>query len=319
MKKKHGKIGLALGSGAARGWAHIGVIRALEEAGVQVDYIAGTSVGALVGAVYADGKLKQFEDYVLTLTWKKLLEFFDISFSRSGIIDGRKIAEFLREQSQDAQIENLAIPYSAVSTDIITGREIVFNSGSVIDAVRASISIPGMFTPVKMDDAVLVDGALLNPLPVSVVREMGSDFVIAVDINHGTEAISEIKKLRKKAKQAELDGSAEVESDEGTKKSTLEKRAESVGRRIAGIDHAARSRIKNLIARGSIPNIFEIILASYNILEVQITETRLITEPADVLIRPKLAHIDLLEFDRAEEAVDEGYRAAMEQMDSILN
>lgn len=317
VSKDNRKIGLVLGSGAARGWAHIGVIRALEEAGVRINYIAGTSIGALIGAAFADGKIKLLEDYALKLTWKTILEFFDISLSHSGIIDGKKIADFLRKHSHDAQIDSLAIPFSAVSTDILTGREVVFKNGSVIDAVRASISIPGIFTPVKMDDAILVDGALLNPLPVNVVKDMGSDFVIAVDINFGTEAFSEKRKLKKKAKQIEIDESPVVESDEETKKSILEKKGKNIGMGIAGIEYFTLNRMKEWIARDSIPNIFEIMLASYNILEVQVTLSRLKIDPADVLIRPKLAHIDLLDFDRAKEAIDEGYRAAMEQMDSI--
>jgi NTE family protein len=178
------RVGLALGSGSARGWAHIGVIRALAESGVRVDYIAGTSIGAIVGAVYASGKIDSLENVILQLDWKKIVYFFDVVFPKSGLIDGNKVADFIRSYVGEMNIEDLPIPFCAVSTDLATGNEVVIKEGDIIEAIRASISVPGIFTPVKKDDMTLVDGGLVNPVPVCVAREMVADFVIAVDLNH---------------------------------------------------------------------------------------------------------------------------------------
>ena len=144
-----GKVGLALGSGSARGWAHIGVIKALTEAGIRVDCIAGASIGALVGAVHASGKIDALEDIVLRLDWKQIASFLDVVFPKSGLIDGNKIADFVRAHVAPGNIEDLPLPFRAVSTDLETGSEVVIQEGDIIEAVRASISVPGIFTPVK--------------------------------------------------------------------------------------------------------------------------------------------------------------------------
>ena len=183
-KWKSGRIGLALGGGSARGWAHIGVIKALTEAGIHIDYVAGTSIGAVVGSVYASGRIATLEDVALQLDWKKVVNLLDIVFPKSGIIDGNKITEFIREQVKTKTIEELPLPFAAVSTDLATGREVVIREGDIIEAVRASVSVPGVFTPISRAGLFLLDGGLVNPVPVSVVREMGADFVIAVDLNH---------------------------------------------------------------------------------------------------------------------------------------
>ena len=182
------KIGLALGSGSARGLAHIGVTRALKDAGIHVDYVAGTSIGAAIGAVYASGKLDSLQDAYLAMDWKKIAYFFDVVFPKSGIIDGKKVADFMRDYVHSENIEDLPLPFKAVATELNSGEEVVLETGDVIEAVRASISVPGMFTPVRRDGRVLVDGGLVNPVPVNVARAMGADIVIAVDINHGIVA-----------------------------------------------------------------------------------------------------------------------------------
>lgn len=187
-------IGLALGSGSARGWAHIGVIKALTEAGIHVDYVAGTSVGAVVGAVYASGRIDSFKDVVLQLDWKKIAFFLDVVFPKSGLIDGNRIAEFIRSHVGEKNIEDLSLPFCAVSTDLATGNEVIIKDGDIIEAVRASISVPGVFTPVRKKGSILVDGGLVNPVPVSVVREMGADLVIAVDLNHDIIGKKGVKK-----------------------------------------------------------------------------------------------------------------------------
>lgn len=175
------KIGVALGAGSARGWAHIGVLRALEKAGIKPQIVCGASIGALVGAVYAGEDLDALEEWVLGLTWRKVLGFFDISFS-GGFLKGARLISFLRDNLLDKQVEDLALPFGAVATDLRSGREIWLREGRATDVVRASIALPGLFTPFELDGRLLVDGALVNPVPVSLCRAMGADFVIGVDL-----------------------------------------------------------------------------------------------------------------------------------------
>jgi NTE family protein len=181
MTDKNLKVGIALGSGSARGWAHIGVLHALEKAGIAPDIVCGTSIGALVGAVYADDDVAALEEWVTGLTWRKVLGFFDISFN-GGILKGAKLTGFLRDNFMEKEIAGLARPFAAVATDLHSGREVWLRKGSVVEAVRASIALPGLFSPWERDGRQLVDGALVNPVPVSLCRAMGADFVIAVDL-----------------------------------------------------------------------------------------------------------------------------------------
>ena len=181
------KIGIALGAGSARGWAHIGVLRVLEEAGIRPQIVCGSSIGALVGAVYAAGQLDALEEWVLDLTWRKVLGFFDISFD-GGFLKGAKLIAYLKDHLLERSIEELELPFGAVATDLHSGREIWLREGRAIDAVRASIALPGLFTPFTLDDRLLVDGALVNPVPVSLCRAMGADVVIGVDLGGGRMA-----------------------------------------------------------------------------------------------------------------------------------
>ncbi len=312
LRKKKKKVALALGSGSARGWAHIGVIKALRELGIEMDFIAGTSMGALVGSVHAAGKLDSFAKFVVGLNWRQLLHFADVSFSRSGLIDGKRIADFIREEAGDIDIEDLGIPFRAVTTDLLTGKEVVISSGNLIQAVRASISIPGIFTPVRTGKHVLVDGALVNPLPVSVARDMGVDFVIAVDVNHKTGFIRGLT-VEKEARTSDPPGEKdEKEETDEREMAEWEKKLMAFGKGLAVLEHAARTQLEIWMRKDPLPGIFEVLLSSYNILEMQITEVRLKNEPADVLIRPRLAHIGFLDLDKAQDAIDIGYESAME-------
>lgn len=175
------RVGIALGAGSARGWAHIGVLEALLDAGIVPDSVCGTSIGALVGAVYADDELGALKHWVHALTWRKLVGYFDVSFS-SGLMKGGRLFDFLRGDLLDGRIEDLRRPFAAVATDLVNGREVWLREGPVADAVRASIAIPGLFTPWLEDHRQLVDGALVNPVPVSLARAMEADLVIAVDL-----------------------------------------------------------------------------------------------------------------------------------------
>ena len=175
------RIGITLGAGAARGWAHIGVLRALEHAGIKPHIVCGTSIGAMIGALYADNRLDELESWVSTLTWKKVMGFFDIGFG-GGLLKGARVIAFLHQHFGDKQIGDLARPFAAVATDLKSGQEIWLRDGAVTHAVRASIALPGLFTPWVENGRYLVDGALVNPVPVSLCRALGAQFVIAVDL-----------------------------------------------------------------------------------------------------------------------------------------
>ncbi|TXF11376.1 patatin-like phospholipase RssA [Pelomicrobium methylotrophicum] len=281
------KIGLALGSGSARGWAHIGVIRALEQAGVQPHIVCGTSIGALVGAVYVEGELDSLEEWVTGLTWQTVVGFLDVSLV-GGLIKGERLVEFFRRNFADADIADLPRAYSAVATDLESGNEVWLREGRVMDAVRASIALPGLFTPVQRDGRILVDGGLVNPVPVSLCRAMGADVVIAVDLNADLLG-RHLRRLRADA----------VRAANGEPESWLQRVRES----LAAL---------HFMPAGSTdagPSMLEVVASSINIMQVRITRSRLAGEPADLLITPQLAHIGLMEFHRAREAVAAGRRA----------
>ena len=307
------KIGLALGSGSARGLAHIGVIRALKEAGVHVDCVAGTSIGAAIGAVYASGKLDSLQETYLAMDWKKIAYFFDVVFPKSGIIDGKKVTDFMREYVHSDCIEKLPLPFKAVATELNSGKEVVLETGDVMDAVRASISVPGMFTPVRRNGRVLVDGGLVNPVPVNVARAMGADIVIAVDINHG---IVEGKAPAPKAKsQPDTDF---LQSLPLLGSERYRSAMERIEKGLRSLDsNPTLIQIRAWLAEESLPNIFEVLLSSINIMETQITSTRLQIDPPELLIQPPLGSVRFLEFNRAEEIISIGYETTRQQLDRL--
>ncbi len=175
------KIGVALGSGSARGWAHIGVLRALAEIGVKPDIVCGTSIGAFVGAAYANGDLARLEGWVRSLTWQEVVGFFDVG-ARGGLIKGDKLMAFFERHFVDHDFSALPLPFACVATDLLSGREVWLREGSVADAVRASVTLPGLLAPQARERQLLVDGGLVNPVPVSLARALGADLVIAVDL-----------------------------------------------------------------------------------------------------------------------------------------
>ena len=311
--EKRLNIGLALGSGSARGLAHIGVIRALEDAGIKIDCVAGTSIGALIGSVYASGKLDDMEKVYLDFDWKKIAYFFDIVFPKSGLIDGNKVADFVREYVHVETIEHLPLPFQAVATDIGSGEEITMDKGDVIEAVRASISVPGIFTPVRRNSRVLVDGGLINPVPVSTARSMGAKLVIAVDLNHEIVAGKAPKNLSKASKFSEQNSFVETLSRMGGAKYLAA--VERINLGLQSMDNPALNQIQAWLAEESLPNIFEVLLSSINVMETQITRTRLHMDPPDLLIQPKLGHIRFLEFNRAEEIINIGYEETCKQLE----
>ena len=305
------KIGLALGSGSARGLAHIGVMRALEEQGIKVDCVAGTSIGSLIGSAYASGKLNALKKDYLDFDWKKIAYFFDVVFPKSGLIDGKKVADFVREYVQAETIENLPLPFQAVATDNGTGAEVCLNQGDVIEAVRASISVPGIFTPVRRNDQILVDGGLVNPVPVSVARSMGADIVVAVDLNH--EIVAGKAPRKSSPESTGENGFTHTLSRIGGAKYLAV--MERINLELQSLENPALNQIRAWLDEEPLPNIFEVLLSSINVMEIQITQTRLHLDPPDILIQPPLGHIRFLEFNRAEEIINVGYKEALRQLE----
>lgn len=212
------KIGIALGSGSARGLSHIGVIRGLQEANIRIDVVCGSSMGALVGGAFAAGKLDAVEEIMRKLSWTEFIQFMELPLPRSGLIDGDKIAQFMRDRLSDANIEDLPIPYAAVATDLASGQEVWLRSGSLISAIRASISMPGMFTPLKRDGLLLADGGLVNPVPVSLCRALGAQIVIGVNPNTDVRIRYELSEEAERAVEKKPEVSEdEVEEESGIK------------------------------------------------------------------------------------------------------
>ena len=310
------RIGLALGSGSARGLAHLGVIRAIANAGLHIDCIAGTSMGALIGAIACAGKLDMLEATFAQFDRKRTLSFFDVVLPRSGLIDGAKVSELVRAHVHADLIEALPMAFAAVATDIASGEEVVIRSGDVIEAVRASISVPGIFTPLRTDGRILVDGGLTNPVPVSVVRTMGADVVIAVDLNDQIVAGKNFKPLRREAPGGGPGiGDAAMTRLVRNYRQTM---ADLKARLLARDAPAAAQFSRWALKEDPLPNIFDVLLASINVMETRITKTRLALDPPDVLIQPPLGHIRFLEFGRAEEIIAIGYQSAADALSQWL-
>ena len=287
----HNRIGLALGGGAARGWAHIGVIRALADAGIEPDIVCGTSIGALVGAAYVGGELDQLETWVRSLRLQTVVSFLDFSLN-GGLIKGEKLIEFFRSHFVDRDIHDLARPFGAVATDLRRGREVWLREGRVTDAVRASIALPGLFTPVQRDSSWLVDGGLVNPVPVSLCRAMDADLVIAVDLN------SDLLGRHLKPKAAKPPARHASDAPE-TLADTVMAQIEARMSRF-GFDNASGPEV---------PAMLDVLASSINIMQVLITRSRLAGEPADVMVTPLLADLGLMEFHRADVGIAAGRRA----------
>ena len=188
------KIGLALSGGGARGLAHIGVLKVLEREGIPVDFLAGTSMGGVIAAAYASGlSVDYIEKEALRMArLRNLITLLDRSLPRRGLVEGQKVQEYLTTHLGDKTFEEMKIPLSLVAVDLISGQEVVLNSGSVVDAVRATVSLPGVFAPFRLGDYLLVDGGVLNNLPADVVRGMGANVVIAVDVSTGVNGLSRL-------------------------------------------------------------------------------------------------------------------------------
>lgn len=302
MSKAHRRprIGLALGSGSARGWAHIGIIESLVKAGIEPGIVCGTSIGALVGAAYVTGQLARLREWAEAISWREIVGLLDVRLSGGGLIDGRLIVEFLAGLGIAGPIESLPKTYAAIATDLETGREIWLQEGAINQAVRASISLPGIFSPAQLDNRWLVDGGLVNPVPVSLCRALGADIIIAVNLN------------------GDLVGRHFVaRSDEADSSETTGIRNEMINRLVAHLPLGFKDQVANIAPRllhasPSTPGYFDVLSSSIDIMQDQITRTRLAGDPPHIMMLPRLRDIGLMEFNRAHEAIAEG-RVCFEQ------
>ncbi|HHH35827.1 MAG TPA: patatin [Gammaproteobacteria bacterium] len=295
------RIGLALGSGSSRGWAHIGIIRELAACGIRPHVICGCSIGAIVGASHAAGRLDRLEAWVRTLSRRELARFFELDFTLSGFVDADRFRDFLRQHvcDDDLLIESLPLPFATVSTQLETGREIWFTEGPVMHAVIASIALPGLFPPVRHLGHWLVDGGLVNPVPVSLCHALGAEVVIAVNLNGDI--------VGKHFRPPPAEGRSR------NQKGMLESFMDTIKEYSPGLLGNGRAE--------SPPSLFEAIAGAVNITQDRITRSRMAGDPPEILLNPRLSHIGLLEFHRAAEAIDEGracVRRARHAIDQLL-
>ena len=290
------KIGFVLGAGSARGWAHIGVLRALTEEGIKPDFIAGCSVGALVGAAFAAGRLDQLEAWALALDWKRMLRLADFGL-RGGLIRGRRMREVFREQFVERNFSDLSVPFGAVATDLHSGQEIWLHEGKVSDAIGASIAVPGLFQPVLVEDRFLVDGSVVNPIPVSLCRAMGADIVVAVDL--GSDLVGRY-----------------VRDDDRAPTQTAPQGL--ISRILAGYGRASEPGA-GADPQLAAPSLMDTLMGSINIMQLRIARSRLAGEPPDVLLTPRLGHLGLLDYHHAGVAIAEGREAVARMLPAIRN
>lgn len=297
------KIGLALGGGAARGWAHIGVIEVLTEAGYGPDIIAGTSIGAVVGGCFCAGKLPQLAEFAATLTKRRVVGLMDFHIGGAGLIAGGRLKRLLERDLAATRIEDLPQRFVAIATELGTGHEIWLTRGPVVEALRASYALPGVFDPVKLGGRWLMDGALVNPVPVTAARAMGADVVICVNLNSDLAG----RGTTIQSHPADPDPEILPEID-----------IRPTSRWLGGITGAAR-RMRGMVGRHphDRPGLAGVMVDAFNITQDRISRSRLAGDPPDVMIGPKLGRIGLFDFHRAQDIIELGRQAARRSLDDI--
>lgn len=326
------KIGIALGSGVARGWAHIGVLKVLLREGIQPDVISGTSIGALVGAAYAANRLSEVEDFARSLTRTRMFNLMDLNFGGSGIFSGNKLARKLEEKFGDLQIENLEKTFVAVASELYGGHEVWMRDGPLIDAVRASYALPGIFEPRKIDGRWLIDGALVNPVPVSVCRALGARTIIGVGLNtdaFSLSAVAEGHRVEALPVPAHLPDLSPPLPDAPIKQNLIEEGLSDTAEQKALIVEEEKSSwaFMQKIFTGSnkepsekgrkaktgrereAPGLTDVLVGALDISQDRLARARLASDPADVLIAPNIANFGPLDFDKADELIEIGEAA----------
>jgi len=294
------KIGLVLGSGSARGWCHIGIIEALNEKGIIPDIVCGSSIGAMVGAAFVADRMSPLKDWVLALKWREIASSVSVGLSGGGLIDGNVFKDLMVKLNIDAPIESYATPFACVATDLATGREIWLRDGPVHEAVRASMAMPGVFSPARQGEEWLLDGGLVNPVPVSTCRALGADFIIAVNLNDN------LVDGRIETRVAGQGQNGHRVTQMPVSEGLFQKVPSSIQQRISKITPHPRT------PKPAAPGYFEVFESSINIMQEQITQGRLSAEPPDVMLVPRVGHMGLFDFQRAQEAIAEG-RTCVEQ------
>ena len=318
-RKQGGGIALALGGGAAKGWAHIGMLRAFDEAKVPIAMIAGTSIGALVGGCYLAGKLDELEDFARSLTWSTMIRFMDFSIRGSGLISGQRLAHRMSQHLGDLAIENMAQPFVSICTDIRTGHEIWLHDGPLIEAIRASYALPGVFTPVVHNGRHLVDGALVNPVPVSACRAYEPDVVIAVDLNSETFGRGTVIRSSHYDKR----------EDHGEKSREMVNGKSPWLSFLASGDHHGAEKPKTSSASRNLTRpqvqpqtrlgMSGVMMEAFNIIQDRIARARMAGDPPDYTIRPKLFEIGLADFHKADESIRIGYLEAKSRLRELVD
>ncbi len=292
------KIGLALGGGVAKGWAHIGVIHAMREAGIEPDIIAGTSIGALVGGSYLSGNLETLETWARGLNKRRILGYLDLTLGGSGFIGGARLAKLMEKYFGHMNIEDLDGRFIVVTAELATAHEIWLREGSLVQAIRASYALPGVFAPIKINDRWLIDGALVNPVPVSVCRAFGARLVIAVNLH--ADVYGKINLV---------EGQRLEQEDNNSIPTTLAETIKTSPQRIL---------MKQLFGTGKkAPGVGTVMLGALNIVMDRLGRSRMAGDPPDVLVAPRVGHISLLDFDRAEESIELGRQAFKQALPQI--
>src|SRR5262245_3765306 len=295
-------IGLALGGGSARGFAHIGILRALMAHGIVPNVVVGTSIGAVVGGAYAAGHLDTLEAWARSLQPRNIFGYLDIRLNGSGLIGGSKLAAELESAIGQTQIEDLLVKFASVATEVRTGHEIWLTHGRVVDAMRASYALPGIFSPVLVGDRWLVDGALVNPVPVSAARALGAEIVIAANVSSDIFAHS----TTIYAHGAVPSDAVEIDAE-----------APQPKRRFGKFFSPERTVKREFFGSGGRPGISSVMVDAFNIMQDRITRARLAGDPPDMLITPRVGEIGWFDFHRASDLIEFGARAAERAMDSI--
>lgn len=320
MKSNIPQIALVLGSGSAKGLAHIGVIQVLEENHIPISAVAGTSAGAFIGALWAAGLSgDEMQDIACSINWKTTARMFLPTLPKSGLIDGHRIKKFLQTFIDEIDIEDLEMRFACVATELRTGQEVIFEKGSILSAVRASISIPGIFVPLRYEDRFLVDGGLVNPVPVSVAKRWGADAIIAVNVIPKVEEKARFLYLKNERKKKRVVSSnlSEIIQASLRKLEHKDSSDESLQKKMTNILNHLKEYENP--APTVIPGIFTVMIQSLTIAENTICRLRLNQSQPDILLEPNLADIQLLEFYKAEQIIQAGRNIAEKHLPEILN